>query len=634
LAPFFYAFFFVPIPTSCCKIVRVKYLVYIYSILFINSVFAQNDTTLEHHVERSNIAFPIDGSYEFKSVDTILNKFYHYNPDGGDLNIFLGNPGLALDSMKFKHSSYGKVSGESVFNKLHTNFYGDYVYKTNIPFVRAGYIIGPKKLQDFSVLYTQNYSSRFNITAAFRTFGSDGFYLNQKTTARIFSGQSSFSTRKNRYGFLLKYVVKSGAAGENGGIKRDSANLSIFKGNKLGVQVELEQATNHYDIRKVQVVQYFNFIKSDTGEYANRNVGAIMLNTNGYVNDYWFEDSKPDSLYYNRFDISLEDTNRFIDKFHEFGMDNHLVYQYSGFKRNTVKLRFGAGSDWSEYQTWSRDTTLNETYISASFLDFKLGKLKLGGKLKKGVSGFNNNGYRSNLSVNIPLIDEDLRLGIYLKVQNSLPEIKYQFYSASELEWFNLLDYVSTQSISSTIISKKVGIKLEGEYGRIMNYTYYDWNSKPTQFENSFQQYSIKLSKKIKIKSYHFDLEIVYQKTEEGTPVNLPEWTWMASFYYQRYLFKGAMELRYGIDYWQNSKYYANNYAPFSRSFIYQNEKLVGDYPYLNFYVSARIKGAQVFINFQNLAQLLLDEPNYMMAPYYPMQDFGMSVGLKWDFYN
>ena len=609
-----------------------KYFVFIVATLLINNVFSQNDTAITHKVEKSSIVFPINGDYKFKSIDTVLNEFYHYNPDGKELNVFLGNPGLALDSMKLKSLNYGIKSGEFAFNKLHTNFYGDYIYKTNVPFVRAGYIVGPKKLQDFSVLYSQNYNSRFNISAGFRTFGADGFYLNQKTTARIFSGQVSYSTKKDKYGFLVKYVVKSGLAGENGGVKRDSLNASIFQGNKLGVQVELEEATNHYDIRKVHVGQYLNIFKSDSVN-GRKKSGSFMLNTVGFVSDYWFNDTEPDSIYYSRFGISLSDKERYADKFHEFGLNNEFSYQYSGFK-NDVKLRIGAGSNWSEFMTIARDTMLNENYGIFSLSDLYLGKVIFTGEFKKGVSGYNHEGYSSHINFTVPIKKEYFIAVLRAKSQKSLPEVKYQFYSGTDLSWFETLDYSTLNEVSTSIISKSLGLKFDGQYGIVDNYTYYDSLALPKQYNQAFSQYSFKLSKKIRIKSYYFDLGIVHQQVDESAPVNVPEWTWMISFYYQRYLFKGAMELRYGIDYWQNTKYYANNYAPFIRAFTYQDQYQVGDYPYLNFYISARIKGAQGFVNFQNLSQLVLQEPNYMMAPFYPMQDFGISVGLRWDFYN
>jgi hypothetical protein len=201
------------------------------------------------------------------------------------------------------------------------------------------------------------------------------------------------------------------------------------------------------------------------------------------------------------------------------------------------------------------------------------------------------------------------------------------------LSWDNDFNYVNSSEYRLDFGMDSIGLNFSSMFHQVSGFVYYGENTLPIQAKDAFYTYRLTLSKMFKLGAYHFDLSLIYQDSEDGAPVNLAEWIGKASAYYQRMLFKNAMEVRLGFDYWQYSSYTANQYAPFTRSFTYQNTYQVGNYPYINAYVSARIKGAQVFVNFQNIGQFVFRE-NYMMVPDYPLQDFGMSFGLRWDFYN
>lgn len=592
------------------------------------NLFAEQDTS-NVIIFKSNYNY--GSQLDFVPFDTNLNQFYQYQQNGFRNKASLGNTGLALSTLTAKSNPYGFNLGETCFDSNYEKLHNLEVYKALKPFARISYTSGPKKYQDFNLFFTQNVSARFNFAFSFRTFKSDGFYLNQETNGRLFWIQNSFETKKGRYGYLAKFSVNSGYANENGGIKGDSLYKALIQENKLGVQVWLESATNRYDKRKLEVHQYFR-LKAVNDSVANRYGGSIRLTNVGIIDDLWFEDSFTDSLYYDQFSVVVPDSLSTYDRSHLLGFKNKLLYQYD-FEESSTELRLGINADGYDISTIDSDTILYEATVFGGFEKLILGPAYFSGLLEKGVYGFNDNGHRVEIAVvSKPLVDR-FKVGIGFENTKQLPDFKYMYYKSASIEWNNELDYVGLSQYDVSIADDSSKLSLSGKLRTYDNYVYYNSNVLPVQYKGGFSRIEIGVNKAFTWKSLHFDVNIIYQEVTDEAPVNIAKWIWKISVYHQRYLFSDALEIRYGVDYWQTSSYSADYYIPFTRTFTYQDSYSVGNYPFFNFYVSARIKGAQGFVNFQNIGQLFLDD-SYMMSPYYPLQDFGLSFGLRWDFYN
>lgn len=573
----------------------------------------------------------------FRHVDTVLTQFYNYWNDGSVRTNTLGNPGLGLEPMTFRISDFGFSSGEDVF-RFTSNSNQRYIYKTNVPFARISYISGPKKYQDFDVFFTESLNSRFNFSITYNTQGSIGTYINQETKSNSFSIQNSFRTRSNNYGYFVHFKVNSGSAFENGGIKSDSVygkltKLSPFDvdNNKLKVQVWQEGAVNRFDNRELFVSQFYRFRGADSCDLANSGLFLVLENT-GFVDDFWFEDQVSDSLYFGNFGISIPDSSLVVDKSHWIGIKNNGFLKY---RFDNIDLELIAGLNFNVYRNtnYVRETNLTESSVHFGMKGLRFKSVVFNADYVQGVDGFNSGGYLFDGGVSFPFLDEKILLKGGFSSMKSLPSYKFLNYSGSNINWNNDFDFVNTNSLNFELNSDSFGLYFEGKAYNISNYVYYSSAVIPEQFSEAFSGIELSIIKKIVLGSFHFDFSVLYQSVTDGAPVNLANWIWKGSVYHQKYVFKDAMELRYGLDYWQNSKNTANYYAPFTRSFIYQENYSVGNFPYMNVFFSARIKSAQGFVNFQNVGQLFFRE-NYMMVPFYPLQDFGISFGLRWDFFN
>ena len=614
-----------------------KIVVFIIFTIVFSGAYGQSDS-IKNVTEFSSVVEGITTKPEFIDFDTILNSFYNFKNDGRKHISSLGNEGLSFNSMLFPEIKYGFNSGENSFNSNFIETSERNIYHTNKPFARISYRSGAKKYKDFDVFFTENINKNFNFSIRYNAQSSTGFYINQFSETRQFSFQNSFRSNKGNYGYLLSFKVNSGDALENGGIKSDSLYSELLKlssfdadNNKLKVQTWLEGDSNFYDHRNLYLTQFLRLykMKTDSGDFLQLFLG--LTNEGGY-DDLWFNGNYSDRSYYSRFGVDIVDSSFITDQSHLFYLKNEGYLKLSTGKN---KPDFILGGSYNYYD--NTNLVLNSKfYESGAFFkvnNVKLGRLRFFANINKGIEGYNKEGYKLNFNIEYLSLNKDFRGTVYSVIQNSLPEYKFLNYGGNTISWNNDFKYVNGRAIGLNIESFKYKFGVYTDFETVNNFVYYSETVVPKQYNNRFWRYEIELKKEFVFNKIHLNVSVLNQAVENIAPINLASWIIHASIYHQSFLFKEALEFRYGLDYWQNSSYYAASYAPFTRSFIYQNTYTVGNYPYFNFYLSARIKSAQGFVNFQNIGQFVFRK-NYMMIPDYALQDFGISFGLRWDFIN
>ena len=81
------------------------------------------------------------------------------------------------------------------------------------------------------------------------------------------------------------------------------------------------------------------------------------------------------------------------------------------------------------------------------------------------------------------------------------------------------------------------------------------------------------------------------------------------------------------------TEYYADAYMPSLRTFYLQKDVKIGNYPYLDFYITFKIKRANIFVGYTNIYTLAKDN-RYFTTPHYPMRDSKFIFGVRWRLYK
>ncbi len=167
----------------------------------------------------------------------------------------------------------------------------------------------------------------------------------------------------------------------------------------------------------------------------------------------------------------------------------------------------------------------------------------------------------------------------------------------------------------------------------VANYVYFDTLLIPKQLSTPINVSTAFLSKSFKFKPIVWDIEAYYQKSSNNAISNIPEITAGTSFYFDFALFKKAMILNIGANIAYASQFYMYNYAPTLGVFYVNNIKKTSQLPYLNAFLTAKIKTAIVIIRIENAAGMLY-QPYYATTQHYLLPILNFRFGVRWWFRN
>ena len=175
------------------------------------------------------------------------------------------------------------------------------------------------------------------------------------------------------------------------------------------------------------------------------------------------------------------------------------------------------------------------------------------------------------------------------------------------------------------------------DYLDIKNYAYFirdDLNLiKPFQHLDNINIIKLRLSKDFSINKFFFDNQIQYQKVANADEVlNMPELIARNSIYFSTHLFEKALFLQTGFNINYFSKFYMNSYDPLLSEFYVQNNKKIGGFPLVDFFINAKIQQTRLYFKLEHFNSSFTGY-NFYSAPNYPYRDFSFRFGLVWNFF-
>ena len=96
---------------------------------------------------------------------------------------------------------------------------------------------------------------------------------------------------------------------------------------------------------------------------------------------------------------------------------------------------------------------------------------------------------------------------------------------------------------------------------------------------------------------------------------------------------EGKLKTIIGFDLFYNTSYYANAYMPSMAIFYQQQEKQLGNYPYVDVFLNVRLKRVRFFMNYEHINSGWL-EKNFFTTLHYPMDQRYLKIGISWTFYD
>jgi hypothetical protein len=579
-------------------------------------------------------------------VDTSLTIDKHYKlnflrDDNFEL-IEFSNTGHTYNTLSFvdKDNLLPEIgSSAKHYNYMQANDI-DY-YHVATPFTELMYRTAFVQGQLLDALFSVNTSPRFNFTIARKGLRSLGNYQHFLSSSSNFIFSTNYNSKNSKYFLKTHYVSQNLFSEENGGIREDDI-VNFESGNTEFIDrsvfdPQFENAENTLQGKRFYINQNYSLKNSiDSLSTKQWSIGNIITVENKY---YQFKQTTP-NLYFGE-SLSLSQIN---DK---VSFDAFLV----NFNTSYSSSKLGVATVFMNYRdvkySYENLADTNNNYFYDSIIDenislgldyiFKKDKYSVDFQYESVLSGDAKGSLlNAGLLLNINS-DSNIKLS-YFKADNS-PDYNHIANNSSYLNynWNNVFNNINTTRYIVNFNSDKL-FKFNFEFNNTSNYTYFikDVNGFiiPTQESSNLGMFKMNISKKLSFKKFALDNTIQFQKVGDESLgiINIPELILRNTFYYQNELFNKALFLQTGFTLNYFSEFYMNGYDPLLSEFYVQNNKLIGNFPRIDFFVNAKIQQTRIYLKAEHINSSLTGY-NYYSAPNYPYRDFSIRFGLVWNFF-
>ena len=594
----------------------------------------------------------ITRQYDTLRIDTSLtiNKYHKINflrKDNFGLMPF-SNTGVAYNSLVFEPSnSISPKIGAS--NKYFAYDSPDDVvyYDLPTPFTELMYRSVFEQGQLLDAIYSVNTSRQFNFSISRKGLRSLGNYQNFISSSSNFKFTTSYKSRNKRFRLRTHYNKQNLFSEQNGGI-RDSDVPNFENGidqflDRGVFDLNFENASNDFISKRFYIDQFYVLKESDSIKnysielsnsiyFEEKNYRFNQSSSDDFFGDYFISQEIRDELFLNTMNFqskllvsskNLGDINLgliYIDD--QYSLENYQIDEYID---NSVKI---------DAKTVYLNTGLEKSF---SNIDLNL-------KLINYIHGDN----KSNLfqsKINFHLKEEN-----YLAFQysfTSTPPNYNQILHRSNYEaynWTNQFKNPITNSLAFSLRLSKI-FDLDLEYMSVKNHIQFhklplddldstiDYSIVPLQYgADDLNLLKINLARKIKLGKFSFDTRILIQRLLENEIINLPELVTRNTLFYSTDMFNKALFLQTGFGFSYFSKYFMNGYDPLLSELYIQNDKMIGGFPLIDFFVNAKIQQTRLYFKFEHLNSSFTGY-KYYSAPNYPYRDFTFRFGLVWNFF-
>jgi hypothetical protein len=582
-------------------------------------------------------------------IDTTLTilkeyKFNYLRKDNFELLEFhnqgqtFNNLGYSFDHLK-QFPDIGFTAKQfSYFDIEDINY-----YEVPTPTTEILYRTGLQQGQVVDALFTLNFSKRLNVSASYKGLRSLGAYRRALVSNGNFRGTFSYTTKENRYEIKGHLTNQDFYNQENGGLTASALENFIsddpnFKSRER-LDVNLNDAENQFDSNRIYLEHSYKLLAiKDTinnKDFSNLKLGHVFTNEK---KSYNFTLATAKTAIFGAINTTNANDNTAISKIN----NNEINLE---FNSKYVLGKFKAKANFTNY-SYGYDTILNTTSA--------IKKLKLEGSAIAFGADWNAKIKNFQLNADASITPGSGRLsGNYLKGEavyenDSLFTIRGSLLISSKSSNFNTLlhqsaydDYnwenddtfsnVNTRDLGFSLDSKWINAALN--FTNIDNYTYFDENNAPQQFENQITYLKVKVNKEFKFWKLALDNTIMYQNVSSGSSVfRVPELVTRNTFYYADYWFKGKpMLVNMGVTFKYFTKYAANAYNPLLAEFTLQNDQQIG-FPTFDVFFNAQVRRTRMYIKVDNVTSSISNK-NYFSAPNYPYRDFTVRFGLVWNWF-
>ncbi len=522
-------------------------------------------------------------------------------------------------------------------------------YRVPTPASEAFYSSVTGKGQNLDAFITLNTSEQFNFFIGYRGLRSQGKYLSQLVSNGNFRIGSSYYTKDKRYQFKNHITFQDMTQEENGGM----LNVNEFNtsdapyDNREQINLQMRDAITVFKGLRTYFDHSFQFNKSQSNKALIRHQFTYEYFSNLYqqINSNPFNNQLP--YFGSAFSTGIHDKvrhKRFENTF-DVAFDSKAVGLFAvsagvyNFSHEYGSVVFKSNNERIPDRLKDEIVTLGGSYF--------LNKEKVVADLnvRQSVIGRALTDVKVNAAFNL---NEKYGVEATYRLESRIPDYTYQLFQSdyTKFNWFNDFSNEKINTLSARI--KTPFIELSSTYQMINDKLYFsndvtalgtDGRAEqlivsPKQYGKPINYFMVKAHKEFVYKKWAFDNTVMFQQVVQDADIlNVPQIITRNSIYYSDHIFNKALYFQTGIVLNYFTKYYANEYHPVIGDFVVQNQVKIGNFPVLDFFLNAKIKTAQIYVNVAHFNAPFTGY-NYYNTPTYSYRDLTFRLGIKWNFFN
>jgi hypothetical protein len=599
-------------------------------------------------------------------TDTMINSFQIHNPvfQRNISSSYLGNPGLAVMPDFFPdrdiYSDFFFIDHFNIY--LHQPQETKY-YNTRRPFSLIDFSTGGprgKNSKILDILHTQNVNPDFNVGFRYFNINSDGQYQHQGAVTNAISLFSSYEL--DNYQFHTNLNFNSARVFENGGLADDASLYNRgFDSEDHAVRLQnVRNGIRNNSFFIAQSWQPFLYSRNDTlpeteNSWLQRFEIYHVLLFDQYKRTY--EDNNPPPDFYAEFLIN--NTNTF-DSLYYRNLTNMLMLELPEFSGRLVSFGAKAGIK-NELIKGSYNILPDTTFIFAPGeiepIDFAItdrrqssrGSNALIASARGGLGdvfgiwgeasyffqGFKSGDYDFQGGIDFDLFEGKNRsiLETGLQQKQATPSMFLKSFFSNHFAWENEFRQIGQSSLKGSISMPERNFAASVNFDLISNYIYFDHTANPQQYNDIIPVVSASVKKDFSLGRFHSRSMINYQVSGKQDILPLPDISVYHSTWFERELIPGILNMQIGFDAYYSTAYYGYAYQPAISQFHLQNERKIGNYPYLDVFVNFKHKRTRFFFKAEHLNAGWSD-PEYFNVLHYPRSELMLKLGVSWSFYT
>ncbi len=483
--------------------------------------------------------------------------------------------------------------------------------------------------------YTQNVGKRFNFAIDYLGLRSLGAYTNSLSANNntLFSGH--YQSKNNRYKAFAHYLHQNVNDQEYGGI----ANLDYFLNGaaefktRTNLQINLTNSNTQFSYRRYYLSQQLVPFNSEKYPFIIRH--TIYNQTNKY-----YFTTVPES-YYGNSSADLVANYPYTSKKYSNNFSNTLSLLFdrknfkidAGLRYQIIKLGVG---EPLQINNISIPAEISENRIGAvANLQMQVQKkMALNSNFEYSNGKAFGNFIKSENTVEIEPI-KDYLLNAHLNFQTSAPSFNFLMNTSVYNKfnyYFSDFKNETVTKLGGNISLKKWDVLAKINLYKIDNYAYFDATGLPHQSDSSLNISQIGAENTFKYKKFNLNSTLQLQSALSNKDLlPMPNFIGRLNFFYQAKAFKNAAEIQTGIKVYYFSNFASRDYLPVLNEFVSPNSKAynIGGQPIVDAFFNMKAKRMYLYAEAQHLNTILFKNQSYT-APYFPISDFRLNLGIIW----